>query len=136
MIQAVDHIGIAVRDITSAMEMYGRMFGVEHFHRETVDDQGVEVASFTIGHVRIELTAATRPDSPIARFIDKRGEGIHHVAFRSSSIEQDLQEVASKGFRLIDEHPRPGAHNMMIAFLHPASTGGVLMEYCSEKPQP
>jgi methylmalonyl-CoA/ethylmalonyl-CoA epimerase len=133
MIQGLDHLGIAVKDINAAMELYGRLFGVEHFHREQVEDQGVDVASFVVGNVRIELTAATRADSPIARFLEKRGEGIHHVAFKSNAIDADLQAAADHGFRLIDEHPRPGAHNMMIAFLHPATTGGVLTEFCSEK---
>jgi methylmalonyl-CoA/ethylmalonyl-CoA epimerase len=136
MIQAIDHLGIAVKDIDAAMELYTNLLGVQSWHREQVLDQGVDVASCVVGNVRIELTAATRPDSPIAKFIEKRGEGIHHVAFRTDNIQHDLDEASERGFRLIDSHPRQGAHNMMIAFLHPASTGGVLMEFCAENPAP
>ncbi len=134
MIHGVDHIGVAVNDLHSAMELYTTLFGVAEFHRERVDDQGVDIASFTMGSIRIELTAATRPDSPIARFIEKRGEGIHHVAFKTDNILDDLRVKEEQGIRLVDRVPRNGAHNMLIAFLHPASTGGVLMELCADKP--
>ena len=91
------------------------------------------VASFQLGEVRIELTAPTGDDSPIAKFIAKRGEGIHHIAFRSNDITNDLESAGSKGIQLINDTPQPGAHDMLIAFLHPKSTGGVLMELCAEK---
>ncbi|GMV53981.1 MAG: methylmalonyl-CoA epimerase [Chlorobi bacterium] len=133
MIDGVNHIGIAVRDLQQAIELYGKLFNVTDFHTETVEDQGVAVASFSVGSVRIELTAATRPDSPIAKFIDKKGEGIHHIAFHSTNLDEDLRDKQVHGVELIDATPRPGAHDMMIAFLHPKSTGGVLMELCSEK---
>ncbi|MCO6465800.1 MAG: methylmalonyl-CoA epimerase [Bradyrhizobiaceae bacterium] len=133
MITNVDHLGIAVADLDKAMDTWGRLLGITEWHREQVADQGVEIASCLIGNVRIELTAATTSSSPIARFIEKRGEGIHHVALRSDSLTDDLQEAADKGFTLIDKSPRHGAHNMMIAFLHPASTGGVLVEYCTPR---
>ena len=133
MITNVDHIGIAVQDLQQAMDLYRSIFNVKDFHREQVEDQGVDVASFQLGEVRIELTAPLHDESPIAKFIAKRGEGIHHIAFKTNAIEGDLQRMADNNVRLINETPQPGAHDMLIAFLHPKSTGGVLMELCSEK---
>ena len=133
MITNVDHIGIAVQDLQQAMDLYRSIFNVQDFHREQVEDQGVDVASFQLGEVRIELTAPLHDESPIAKFIAKRGEGIHHIAFKTNAIEGDLQRMADNNVRLINETPQPGAHDMLIAFLHPKSTGGVLMELCSEK---
>lgn len=133
MITNVDHIGIAVRDIEAAKALYRKLFKVVDFHEEVVEDQGVHVASFQLGEVRIELTAPTNDESPIAKFIGKRGEGIHHIAFKSDSIKNDLDALASNDISLINSTPQPGAHDMLIAFLHPKSTGGVLMELCTEK---
>jgi len=133
MISAVDHIGIAVKDLEASMGLYSTIFGVTEFHREQVVDQGVDIASFTLGGVRIELTAPLNDESPIAGFLAKRGEGIHHVAFRTDTINDDLQRLAANDVKLINTEPQPGAHDMLIAFLHPKSTGGVLMELCSEK---
>jgi len=131
MISAVDHIGIAVRDLEASMELYRRIFAVTDFHREQVQDQGVDIASFLVGDVRIELTAPLHDRSPIAIFLDKRGEGIHHIAFRTDTIDDDLTRLNADGIRLINTTPQAGAHDMLIAFLHPKSTGGVLMELCS-----
>lgn len=133
MITQIDHIGIAVRDIDAAMQMYSKIFGVEHFHREQVPTQGVDVASFDLNGVRIELTAALSDSSPIATFIAKRGEGIHHVAFRTDAIQSDLDRLGADGVRLVHTEPQVGAHEMLIAFMHPSSTGGVLMELCTPK---
>lgn len=133
MITNVDHIGIAVKDLSAAKDLYSKLFSVDSYHEETVEDQGVQVASFTLGEIRIELTAPTGDDTPIAKFIAKRGEGIHHIAFKSDSIDNDLQSIGSKGVSLINSTPQEGAHDMLIAFLHPKSTGGVLMELCAEK---
>ena len=133
MISQVDHIGIAVADINEGMQRYTDLFGVTDFHREKVEDQGVDIASFMMGEIRIELTAPLSDDSPIAKFIAKRGEGIHHIAFRSDDIQNDLNNAASNNIQLINETPQPGAHGMNIAFLHPKSTGGVLMEFCTEQ---
>ena len=130
MISAISHIGIAVRDIEAGMELFGRIFNVDSFHRETVEDQKVTVASFSVGGVILELTAPTDEESPIAKFIEKRGEGIHHIAFASNDVNADLSRMKEAGIRLIDEEAKPGAHDMLIAFLHPKSTGGVLMELC------
>jgi methylmalonyl-CoA epimerase len=133
MISAVDHIGIAVADLEASMTLYRTIFGVETFHREQVVDQGVDIASFSLNGVRIELTAPLSENSPIAGFLAKRGEGIHHIAFRTDTITDDLQRLAANDVRLINTEPQAGAHDMLIAFLHPKSTGGVLMELCSEK---
>lgn len=133
MITGINHIGIAVRDLEASMELFGKIFAVPSFHRETVADQKVEVASFSVGEVLIELTAPTAPDSPIAVFLDKRGEGIHHIAFGSDDVNSELQRMSAEGIRLVDAEAKPGAHDMLIAFLHPKSTNGVLMELCQKK---
>lgn len=133
MITQIDHIGIAVRDIEAAMKLYSSIFGVASFHREQVPTQGVDVASFELNGVRIELTSALTEASPIASFIAKRGEGIHHVAFRTDTIQPELDRLAGDGVRLVHTEPQLGAHEMLIAFLHPSSTGGVLMELCTPK---
>jgi methylmalonyl-CoA/ethylmalonyl-CoA epimerase len=133
MIQAVDHIGIAVRDLEASIALYRSIFQLSDIHREQVEAQGVDIASFELSGVRIELTAPLHADSPIAKFLEKRGEGIHHVAFRTNTIGADLQRLAENNVRLINTEPQLGAHDMLIAFLHPSSTGGVLMELCSEK---
>lgn len=130
MITAIDHIGIAVSDLDAAMARYKGLFGIESFHRERVEDQGVEIASFELNGVRIELTAPTSESTPIGKFIASRGEGIHHIAFRSDAIREDLSNARAQGIQLINDEPRMGAHEMLIAFLHPKSTGGVLMEFC------
>lgn len=113
------------------MELYATLFDVKEFHRERVEDQGVDVASFDVGGVRIELTAPLSEASPIAKFIAKRGEGIHHIAFRSDALTDDLTRLASNAIAIIEPAPTLGAHEMLIAFLHPKTTGGVLMELCT-----
>ncbi len=133
MIQAVDHIGIAVRDLEASIALYRSIFQLTDIHREQVVDQGVDIASFALNGVRIELTAPLHAESPIAKFLEKRGEGIHHIAFRTDTIGEDLQRLSENDIRLINTEPQHGAHDMLVAFLHPSSTGGVLMELCSEK---
>lgn len=133
MITSLNHIGIAVRDLETSKELYKKIFGIETFHTETVAEQMVQIASFNVGDVLIELTAPTSPDSPISKFLDKRGEGIHHIAFRSDDVSTELSRLNKEGIQLINPEPREGAHEMMIAFLHPKSTGGVLMELCQPK---
>jgi methylmalonyl-CoA/ethylmalonyl-CoA epimerase len=134
MIQAIDHIGIAVRDLEASITLYKTLFQIDTMHREQVVEFGVDIASFSLNGVRIELTAPLHADTPIGKFLDKRGEGIHHVAFRTDTIGDDLQRLANNDIRLINTEPQNGAHDMLVAFLHPSSTGGVLMELCSEKP--
>lgn len=130
MIGGVNHLGIAVRDLEKSMALFQQIFRVEKFHRETVADQKVDIASFKAGDVLIELTAPTDAESPIAKFIEKRGEGIHHVAFTTEGVNDELQRLAESGVQLINTAAQKGAHDMMIAFLHPKSTNGVLMELC------
>lgn len=133
MIQAVDHIGIAVRDIEASINFYKTMFQIDSMHREQVEQFGVDIASFSLNGVRIELTAPLHADTPIGKFLEKRGEGIHHIAFRTDTIGEDLHRLSENNIQLINTEPQHGAHDMLVAFLHPASTGGVLMELCSEK---
>jgi len=130
MLQGINHIGIAVKDLEVSKQRYAQLFRIEQFHEETIEMQKVRIASFSLNGVLIELTAAISDDSPIAQFIAKRGEGIHHIAFTSNAIEDDLSHAEKHGIRLINQIPVPGAHDMQIAFLHPSSTGGVLMEFC------
>ena len=130
MIKAINHIGIAVKNIDESTEIFKKLLQFENIHKETVEDQKVKIASFDIGGVRIELTQATDDDSPIAKFIAKNGEGIHHIAFETDDINGELARLKSENFRLIDEQPRIGAHNMLISFLHPKSTNSVLTEIC------
>lgn len=128
--KAVNHIGIAVRSIADHHEYYEKTLGAEFEGVEVVPAQRVKVAFFRIGCLRLELLEPTSPDSPISRFLDKRGEGLHHVAYSVDDIEARLAELQAGRVRLIDEHARPGAHHMQVAFLHPGSTGGVLTELC------
>lgn len=133
MLKGINHIGIAVKDLDASKELFAKIFQVNDFHTETVADQKVSVASFKVGDVLIELTAPTDPESPIAKFIEKKGEGIHHLAFETDNVTEELERLSGDGVKLIDEKPRAGAHGKMIAFLHPKSTNGVLMEVCQDK---
>ena len=124
----IDHIGIAVKSLSAAVKVYEQAVGLKLAGYDEVDDQGVRVAMLDIGESRIELLEPTRPDSPVEKFMNKRGEGIHHIAVRVDNIEQALERLKAAGIRLIDEKPKRGAHNTRVAFIHPASTHGVLME--------
>jgi methylmalonyl-CoA/ethylmalonyl-CoA epimerase len=129
----LDHIGIAVKDMGAANEMYAKLLGKPHYKIETVATEKVATSFFQIGESKIELLEATDPDSPIAKFIEKRGEGIHHIAFEVSDIEAEIQRLESEGFVLINKTPKNGADNKLVAFLHPKSVGGVLVELCQTK---
>lgn len=133
MIKSLNHIGIAVQDLESSLEIFQKLLQIKNVHYEIVEGQKVKIASFEIGSVRIELTQATEETSPIAKFISKNGEGIHHLAFETDNITNELQRLKFESFRLIDETPRDGAHNMLISFLHPKSTNSVLIEICQTK---
>ncbi len=135
MIQAIDHVGIAVRDIEASKALYSKLFGIEEFHEETVEAAGAAVASFMINGVRIELVSPLAEDTPLGRYLAKNGDGLHHVAFRSSDINSDIQELKHGSFDFIYDEPISGAHNMLVTFLHPKTTGGVLFELCAPKPQ-
>ncbi len=129
----IEHIGIAVRDINKAINYYEKILGVRCYAIEKVEDQKVKTAFFKIGQTKIELLESTDSDGPVGKFIEKKGEGIHHLAFAVNNIEQALKEVEDKGVRLIDRKPRDGAEGLNIAFLHPKSTFGVLTEFCENK---
>lgn len=130
MIKSINHIGIVVKDIEASAMLFSKLFGIENMHHETVESQKVSIASFKVGDVLIELTAPTDDTSPIAKFIEKKGEGIHHIAFESNDISSELDRIKDNGFALINDTAIEGAHDMLIAFLHPKSTNGVLMEIC------
>lgn len=124
----IDHIGIAVKSLADAVKVYEQAMGLKVSGYDRVDEQGVRVAMLPVGESRIELLEPTGPDSPIEKFIARRGEGIHHIALGVDNIEEALERFRAAGARLIDETPREGAHNTRIAFIHPASTHGVLLE--------
>jgi len=126
----INHIGIAVKNLEASMPLYRDVLGMTFEGTEEVNDQRVRVAFFAIGESRIELLEPTTPDSPVAKFLEKNGEGVHHVAYQVADVAAALEELRNTGVRLIDEHPRRGAHGTQIAFLHPKATGGVLTELC------
>jgi methylmalonyl-CoA/ethylmalonyl-CoA epimerase len=129
----IEHIGIAVNSLEEALPFYEKVLGLSCYNIEVVADQKVRTAFFMVGQTKIELLESTDPEGPIGKFIEKRGEGIHHIAFAVESIEERLREAEAAGVRLIDLQPRRGAEGMTIAFLHPKSTFGVLTELCEDK---
>ncbi len=128
----IDHLGIAVNSIDNGKNFWTDVLGLPFEGSETVSEQKVTTAFFPVGESEVELLEATAPDSPIAKYLEKKGEGIHHVAFAVEDIEQALVELKEKGIRLIDEKPRKGAGGAKIAFLHPKSTHGILVEICEK----
>lgn len=128
----IEHIGIAVKDLDAAITFYENVLGLKCYAVEEVADQKVKTAFFKVGQTKIELLESTDPEGPIGKFIDKKGEGVHHIAFNVPGLEDALQEVDESGVQLIDKKPRKGAEGMNIAFLHPKSTMGVLTEFCEE----
>lgn len=129
----IEHIGIAVRDLESAISMYEKVFCLKCYNIEEIPDQKVRTAFFMVGQTKIELLESTDPEGPIGKFITGRGEGIHHIAFAVENIEDQLKHAEDQGIRLIDTKPRKGAEGLDIAFLHPKSTSGVLIEICENK---
>lgn len=128
----IEHIGIAVKNITEANKVYKSLLGYEHYKAESVEREGVTTSFFKCGESKIELLEATNPNSPIAKFIEKKGEGIHHIAFSVSNIKDEIKRLKSEGFTVINEEPKKGADNKLVVFLHPKSTNGVLIELCQE----
>jgi methylmalonyl-CoA epimerase len=124
----INHLGIATKGIDEALKFWANGLGLENVHTEIVEDQKVRVAMLPIGDTRIELLEATAEDSPIAKFVEKRGGGIHHIAVEVENIEESLAKLKAEGMRLIDETPRVGAENCLVAFVHPSSANGVLLE--------
>jgi methylmalonyl-CoA/ethylmalonyl-CoA epimerase len=129
----IEHIGIAVNSIADAIPFYEKVLGLKCYNIQEVADQKVKTAFFMIGQTKIELLESTDPEGPIGRFLEKRGEGIHHIAFAVENIEERLREAEAAGIKLIDTVPRRGAEGLSIAFLHPKSTLGVLTELCEDK---
>lgn len=130
MLNKISHLGIAVTSIEESLPFYQDVLGMKFEGTEEVAEQKVKVAFFALGESRIELLEPTAPDSPVAKFLDKNGPGLHHVAYEVANLEQRLAELKANGVRLVDETPRGGAHATRIAFLHPKASGGVLTELC------
>lgn len=126
----IEHIGIAVKDLTSSNALFAALFDQPHYKIESVEREGVNTSFFQCGESKVELLEATHEDSPIAKFIAKRGEGIHHIAFEVDNIEAEIARLKAAGFDFISEQPKNGADNKIICFLHPKSTNGVLIELC------
>lgn len=128
----IEHIGIAVKSLETSNLLFEKLFGQPPYKEEEVVSEGVRTSFFMNGHNKIELLEATNPDSPIAKFIDKKGEGIHHIAFDVNDIEKEIIRLKSEGFIVLNEVPKKGADNKLVAFLHPKGTNGVLIELCQE----
>ncbi|MCB9223817.1 MAG: methylmalonyl-CoA epimerase [Crocinitomicaceae bacterium] len=129
----LEHIGIAVKDIEASNKLFETLFNKPHYKIEAVESEGVKTSFFQVGESKIELLEATNPDSAIAKFIEKKGEGIHHLAFEVTDIDAEIERLSNEGFQLIHQTPKDGADNKRIAFLHPKSTNGVLVELCQDK---
>lgn len=132
MFKKVEHIGIAVKDLKKSNELFAKLFGKEHYKIEQVESENVSTSFFMLGETKIELVEATDPDSAISKFIDKKGEGIHHIAYEVSDIIKEMVRLKEQGFELLNPEPKKGADNKLICFLHPKSTNGVLVELCQE----
>jgi methylmalonyl-CoA/ethylmalonyl-CoA epimerase len=131
--EKLEHIGIAVKNLEDSNRLFAKLLGKPHYKIEEVASEGVRTSFFEVGGVKIELLEATRPDSPIATFIEKRGEGIHHLAFAVSQLETEMKEKSDAGFALLAQQPKDGADNKRIVFLHPKTTNGVLVELCADR---
>ncbi len=129
----IEHIGIAVKNLNDSISYYENVLGLKCYAIEEVKEQKVKTAFFKIGETKIELLESTDPEGPIGKFVEKKGEGVHHIAYAVNDLESSLKEVEAKGVRLIDQKARKGAEGLNIAFLHPKSTGGVLTELCEDK---
>ena len=132
----IEHIGIAVKDLQVSNELFGKLFGEPHYKTETVESEHVSTSFFKVGESKIELLHATQGDSAIAKFIEKKGEGIHHIAFGVDDIEKEVERLKAEGFQPISDKPKKGADNKLVFFFHPKSANGVLIELCQEIPMP
>lgn len=126
----IEHIGIAVKDLGEANDLYAKLLGTEPYKQEEVEREGVMTSFFQVGPNKIELLVATKEDSPIAKYIEKKGEGVHHIAFEVDDIRAEMKRLEEDGFRLLSKEPKPGADNKLVAFVHPKSAHGVLVELC------
>ena len=129
----IEHIGIAVKSLENSNKLFEVLLGAEHYKTEIVESEKVRTSFFRIGESKVELLEASDPQSSIAKFIEKRGEGIHHIAFEVADIKASMKKLKEEGFTLLNEEPKPGADNKLICFLHPKSTNGVLIELCQER---
>ena len=132
VLEDVDHIGIAVNDLEAAVEHYRRTLGLEPAHRETVEEQGVEEVLFRVGTSYIQLLRALGPDTPVGKFLSKRGEGVHHIGYRVGNVAETIEHLKGEGVPLVDEAPRPGSRGTTVAFVHPKGFAGVLVELVQE----
>jgi len=130
----IEHIGIAVKDLNASNTLFEKLFGAPAYKMEEVGGEGVRTSFFKSGPNKIELLEATRPDSPIAKYLEKKGEGIHHIAFEVEDIHSEIARLKGEGFIVLNETPKKGADNKLVAFLHPKTSGGVLVELCQEAP--
>jgi len=128
----IEHIGIAVKDLATSNELFGKLFGEPHYKTESVASEGVNTSFFQVGPNKIELLEASNPNSPIAKFLEKRGEGIHHIAYDVADIRAEMKRLEGEGFTLLNAEPKKGADNKLVCFLHPKTTNGVLIELCQE----
>lgn len=128
----IEHIGIAVKNIDESNDLFTKLFGEPNYKTEAVESEGVKTSFFKVGMNKIELLEATKEDSPIAKFIDKKGEGIHHIAFDVDDIKAEVKRLKGEGFIVLNEKPKRGADNKLVVFLHPKTTNGVLIELCQE----
>jgi methylmalonyl-CoA/ethylmalonyl-CoA epimerase len=133
MIKKIEHIGIAVKNLNNSNELFKKLFGKDHYKVESVESEGVSTSFFQLGETKIEILEATNPDSAIAKFIDKKGEGIHHIAYEVDDIYKEMDRLKAEGFEILNKEPKQGADNKLIFFLHPKSTNGVLVELCQER---
>lgn len=133
MLKKIEHIGIAVKNLNNSNDLFKKLFGKEHYKVEAVASEGVSTSFFMLGETKIELLEATNENSAIAKFIEKKGEGIHHIAYEVDNLDEEMARLKQEGFELINQSPKDGADNKRICFLHPKTTNGVLVELCEEK---
>ena len=132
MMKNIEHIGIAVKSLADSNKLFAALLGEEHYKIESVASESVDTAFFKVGETKIELLQATSSESPIAKFIEKKGEGVHHIAFAVKDIRAEMDRLSKEGFVVINDEPKVGADNKLVCFLHPKSTNGVLIELCQE----
>ncbi len=133
MLNKIEHLGIAIKNLETSDHLFAKLLGIEPYKQESVEREGVKTSFFMVGDSKIELLEATNEESPIAKFIEKKGEGIHHIAFAVDDIFAEITRLKAAGFVFISEVPKDGADNKLVVFLHPKSTNGVLVELCQEK---
>ncbi len=131
----IEHLGIAVKSLSESDDLFARLLGKPNYKQESVEREGVTTSFYEVGESKLELLEASQTESPIAKFLEKKGEGIHHIAFGVTDLKTEIERLKKEGFVFISEEPKDGADNKLVVFLHPKSTNGVLVELCQEKPQ-